>query len=146
MILLLMWLQGPAAIGHGVVLPVCLLLWQHCPQSIFGCIGLQQEWFGVVSKHQDGSCDAHLFQCFERLHGILCKWHPLWFLVGPLPGKILPRGAVWWHGSLDGPPAVSHQTEKACTSVYVCGGVHSAIAFRFELLGWTPSFETRWAR
>ena len=31
------------------------------PQPIFGYISLQQEWFGVVSKHQDGSCHAHLF-------------------------------------------------------------------------------------
>ena len=124
MIVLLVWHQGSAAIGNRVVPLICLLLWQHCPQSIFGHISLQQEWFGVVSKHQYGSCHASLFQCFKSFHGILGEQHPLWLPAGRFPCKVLAKGLSNACKSFNELPVVAHQTEK---SSHLCMGLWQGV-------------------
>ena len=41
---------------------------------------------------------------------------------------------------------MAHKAEEGNTSVYILGGAHSAVTFKFKLLGHTPSLETWCAR
>ena len=116
--------KSPAAIGDGVVLPVCLLLQQHCPQSILGCISLQQEWFSVVSKSQNGGCHTCLLQCLESLQGIFCRWHPLCLPAGPFPSGIFTEWLCNACEPFNEPPVVAYQTKKG-TCLHVCLRQHT---------------------
>ena len=82
------------------------------PQSLLGCISLQQEWFSVISESQNGSCHTHLFQCFESLQGIFWKWHPLWLPAGPFLSQVFIKWLCNVCKPLDEPSVVAHQTKK----------------------------------
>ena len=115
-----MWHQDPAAIGNGVVPPICLLLWQHHPQSFFGCIGLQLEWFVVVSEHQNGlSCTPVSNTSKAFMASSVSDTHSD-FLLAPSLVRHSLRGCVmhtnpWWT-SCSSPPDWEKGTPQ-CLSV-----------------------------
>ena len=130
--------KGPAAIGNGVVLPIFLLLWQHCPQSILGHISLQQEGFSVVNKSQTGGCHTCLFQHSKSPQGIFCKWHLLWLPAGPFPSQIFAEWLCNACEPFDELPVVAHQTEKG-THLCVSLRQHALCnCFQAQVTGWHP--------
>ena len=62
------------------------------------------------------------------------------FLVAPSPVRYSQEDAG---KPLDELPVMAQQTKKSSHLCVVRWWVHSTIAFRFKLLGWTPSFETQ---
>ena len=137
-IALLMRCKCFAAIGNRVVPPICLFLWQHWPKSIFWCISLQQEWFGVDSKSPNGGCHTCLFQCFESLHGFFIKWHPLWLSAGPFPCEVLTEWLCNAFEPFDEPPVVALQAKKG---THLCITLRQSIfcnCFQIQVAGAYP--------
>ena len=69
-ILQLASLEALTGIGYRMITSIDLLLGEHCPQSLYWCIGLQQERLLEVRECQHQCCETLPLKLLERCEGV----------------------------------------------------------------------------
>ena len=65
-------LEASTGIGYGVIPAIVLLLGEHCPQSFYQRISLQQERLLEICECQNWRCETFHFQLLEHGQGV--RW------------------------------------------------------------------------